>query len=128
MFITHGAWVMVLSVQPLTTEEGKIVIIKCSSCSTLTLGGNERHELGREDEVLQEGPQDFIYLYDTCLFLSVSLTLLLFLPLCLSFCLCALSSTAEHSVIFCSPLGAWSKSAQLDHRHQSQAAPRMGHL
>lgn len=48
--------------------------------------------------------------------------------LCFILSVCFSSSPAEHGVISRSPVGAGSKSAQLDHRHQSQAALGMGHL
>lgn len=61
---------------------------------------------------------------------SPILPLLNSLPLSLSrfVCLPFSSSPAEHSVISHSLVGAGSKSAQLDHGHQSQPALRMGHL
>lgn len=94
-----------------------MVIINCGSCSTIRLRSNERRGLGQEDGVLIEDPQGFIYHMT-----SVSFSPSLVLSVCLS------SSPAEHSVISHSPVGAGSKSAQLDHTHQSQPALRMGHL
>lgn len=96
-----------------------MVIIKCDSCSTIRLRGNIRRGLGQEDGVLIEDPQGFIYHMT-----SVSLSFSLIYPPSL-FCL---SASRPHSVISHSPVGAGSKSAQLDHRHQSQPALRMCHL
>lgn len=96
-----------------------------SSCSTISLRGNERHGLGQEDGVLIEDPQGLIYHLTS---VSLSPLHLLRAPSLPFLSVCLSSSPAEHSVISHSPVGAGSKSAQLDHRHQSQPALRMGHL